>query len=205
MTTRSLLGPSVPFTNPAAREVLTLLGRVPLPSCVFAPEVGLQFANPAWLSFRGKALAQERGDRWQQAIHPDDRVGFLEAFREALRRTRPFIRSCRFQRYDGLFFPLQFTAAAHYLAEGLLGYMGGFILSATDSARRRGEPGLTSREGQVLQAVAGGLDGATAAQRLRISQRSLKAHLSTLFRKLHADNRTQLALCAVTLGVIPSR
>ena len=63
---------------------------------------------------------------------------------------------------------------------------------------------LTAREHQVLRYVASGDDPLKIAAMLGISERTVKAHLSTLYRKLTVDNRTQLALLAVRLGVQPA-
>jgi len=41
------------------------------------------------------------------------------------------------------------------------------------------------------------------AKSLQITERTVKAHVSSLYRKLHQDNRTQLALLARQLGVRP--
>lgn len=53
-------------------------------------------------------------------------------------------------------------------------------------------PQLTEREQEVLQLLAGGLSNRTIAERLGISERTVKAHVSNLFDKHGVRNRTEL-------------
>ncbi len=63
---------------------------------------------------------------------------------------------------------------------------------------------LSAREREVLTYVAAGADNLKIATFLKISERTVKAHVSSLYRKLSAENRTRLALTALQLGVRPS-
>jgi two-component system nitrate/nitrite response regulator NarL len=62
---------------------------------------------------------------------------------------------------------------------------------------------LSDRERQVLAHLSVGADNLQIATLLRISERTVKAHVSNLYRKLGQDNRTQLALLARQSGVRP--
>lgn len=62
---------------------------------------------------------------------------------------------------------------------------------------------LTQREREVLCYVAGGADNLKIAAHLQIAERTVKSHVTQLYRKLGAENRTQLALRACHLGVRP--
>ncbi|MGQ0507433.1 MAG: response regulator transcription factor [Myxococcaceae bacterium] len=62
---------------------------------------------------------------------------------------------------------------------------------------------LSDREREVLSYVAGGVDNLKIATLLSISERTVKAHVSSLYRKLGSENRTQLALLARELGIRP--
>lgn len=62
---------------------------------------------------------------------------------------------------------------------------------------------LSAREREVLGYVAAGADNLKIASMLGISERTVKAHVSSLYRKLVQENRTQLALLARQLGVRP--
>jgi DNA-binding NarL/FixJ family response regulator len=63
--------------------------------------------------------------------------------------------------------------------------------------------GLSTREREVLSFVAAGADNLKIATLLKISERTVKAHLSSLYRKVGSENRTQLALAALQFGVRP--
>ena len=56
---------------------------------------------------------------------------------------------------------------------------------------------LTSRELEVLQLLAAGLDNKAIALQLQISKHTVKFHLSSIFSKLNVSSRTE----AVTLGL----
>jgi DNA-binding NarL/FixJ family response regulator len=62
---------------------------------------------------------------------------------------------------------------------------------------------LSDRERQVLSYLSGGADNLKIATLLQISERTVKAHVSNLYRKLGQENRTQLALLARQNGVRP--
>ena len=53
---------------------------------------------------------------------------------------------------------------------------------------------LTKRERQVAQSVSSGLSNREIAERLNISERTVKARLTTVFQKLGVRDRVQLAL-----------
>ena len=61
---------------------------------------------------------------------------------------------------------------------------------------------LTPREGQILEQLAEGVSVAVLAQRLFISQSTAKTHMSKLYDKLGAQNRTQAIMAAVRLGLV---
>jgi two-component system, NarL family, nitrate/nitrite response regulator NarL len=57
--------------------------------------------------------------------------------------------------------------------------------------------GLSPRERQITSLVASGQQNKFISHKLQISEKTVKAHLTTIFRKLGVEGRTQLAL-AVT-------
>ncbi|HWH29180.1 MAG TPA: response regulator transcription factor [Mycobacteriales bacterium] len=61
---------------------------------------------------------------------------------------------------------------------------------------------LTPREHEILQHLADGVSVAVLAQRLYISQSTAKTHMSKLYEKLGAQNRTQAIMAAVRLGLV---
>jgi DNA-binding NarL/FixJ family response regulator len=70
--------------------------------------------------------------------------------------------------------------------------------------RHRPEPvvPLTRRQREVLRLMADGLDNAQIALELGISQRTARAHVSSVLERLGVDNRTQAAVTAVRNGWI---
>jgi DNA-binding NarL/FixJ family response regulator len=62
--------------------------------------------------------------------------------------------------------------------------------------------GLTQRQRQVLELIADGLDNGEIAARLGISQRTARAHVSSVLERLGVENRTQAAVTAVRSGLL---
>ncbi len=70
-----------------------------------------------------------------------------------------------------------------------------------DEARR--EDALISvREEEVLQLVADGFGTNEIAERLYISGKTVKNHLTSIYEKLNARDRTQAVLMAVKMGIV---
>ena len=63
--------------------------------------------------------------------------------------------------------------------------------------------GLTQREIEILRLVATGADNMKIAALLEISERTVRAHVSNLYKKLAVENRAQMAILARKLGVLP--
>jgi DNA-binding NarL/FixJ family response regulator len=68
---------------------------------------------------------------------------------------------------------------------------------------RRNEFSLTQRENDILVLLAEGRSNRDIAQKLFLSEKTVKAHLAAIFRKLGVTNRTQAAMAAVHMGVGP--
>jgi two-component system, NarL family, nitrate/nitrite response regulator NarL len=68
---------------------------------------------------------------------------------------------------------------------------------------RKNEYSLTEREHDILALLSEGRSNRDIAQRLFLSEKTVKAHLAAIFRKLGVTNRTQAAMVAVQMGVGP--
>ena len=68
------------------------------------------------------------------------------------------------------------------------------MLDAQRTAQR--EIKLSARESEVLQLVVAGLANKSIARRLGITERTVKAHLTSIFQQLQVGDRTQAALWA---------
>jgi len=62
--------------------------------------------------------------------------------------------------------------------------------------------GITPREHEILQLIAAGLSNREIAERLYVSENTVKTHSSRLFDKLQAKRRTQAVQIAKEAGLI---
>ena len=75
--------------------------------------------------------------------------------------------------------------------------------SGVNGNGRRNEYSLTQRENDILALLSEGRSNREIAQHLYLSEKTVKAHLAAIFRKLGVTNRTQAAMVAVHMGVGP--
>lgn len=68
---------------------------------------------------------------------------------------------------------------------------------------RRSEYSLTQREHDILALLSEGRSNREIAGALFLSEKTVKAHLAAIFRKLGVTNRTQAAMMAVQMGLNP--
>jgi DNA-binding NarL/FixJ family response regulator len=69
-------------------------------------------------------------------------------------------------------------------------------------AKTEEERTVTKREEEVLQLIADGCSTPEVAERLFISQKTVKNHLASIYQKLDARDRTQAVLQAVRMGIV---
>jgi D-alanyl-D-alanine carboxypeptidase/D-alanyl-D-alanine-endopeptidase (penicillin-binding protein 4) len=103
--------------------------------------------------------------------------------------------------------PEEELAARRLGASGLLSKSASTAQLALSLERAVREPpeaevALTPRQQEVLGLIVEGLDNAEIAGRLGISQRTARAHVSSLFERLGVENRTQAAVTALKKGMI---
>ena len=63
--------------------------------------------------------------------------------------------------------------------------------------------GITARELEILQLIAGGMSNREIAEKLFVSENTIKTHSSRLLEKLDAKRRTQAVQIAKELRLIP--
>jgi len=73
----------------------------------------------------------------------------------------------------------------------------------TLSEKRQAELGITPRELEILELIANGLSNREIAEKLFVSENTVKTHSSRLFDKLSARRRTQAVQLGKELGLIP--
>jgi DNA-binding NarL/FixJ family response regulator len=71
-------------------------------------------------------------------------------------------------------------------------------------SRRRGQNGLSQREREVLGLMRDGLSLPAIAQRLEVSEATVKTYVSRLYSKLRVNNRSQALMAAVNQGLLVS-
>jgi DNA-binding NarL/FixJ family response regulator len=85
--------------------------------------------------------------------------------------------------------PSELSAAVHALAEGLIVGTQTLMFPTSEYGEDRGP--LTERESEVLGLLALGLANKQIALKLGISEHTVKFHVSSIYTKLNASNRTQ--------------
>jgi DNA-binding NarL/FixJ family response regulator len=74
------------------------------------------------------------------------------------------------------------------------------VIAARDVGQEA--PELSAREREVLSCVAEGLPNKRIARRLEISEKTVKAHLTSIFQQIGVSDRTQAALWATRQGLV---
>ena len=73
----------------------------------------------------------------------------------------------------------------------------------TEGSPARAAGSLTQRETDILALLAEGKSNRDISRALFLSEKTVKAHLAAIFRKLSVTNRTQAAMAAVSMGIGP--
>ncbi len=85
------------------------------------------------------------------------------------------------------------------------------LMTAAAQARPAGEKpkadqaGLTERELDVARLIAAGLNNRSIAERLVVSEKTVKSHVGSILNKLNLEDRTQIAIYALRHGLVSDR
>lgn len=76
------------------------------------------------------------------------------------------------------------------------------MLTEAQNLASDGDSVVSKREIEVLQLIADGCSTPEVAEKLYISQKTVKNHLASIYAKLDARDRTQAVLQAVRMGIV---
>ena len=81
------------------------------------------------------------------------------------------------------------------------------MMKAVTGQRKTTEPSgseslLTNRELEVIRLIADGLSNTDIAEKLFVSEKTVKSHVSNILAKLHVTDRTQAAVYAWREGIM---
>ena len=118
--TRGLLESEARFRNMA--------NHAPVMMWVSDPTGSLTYLNRLWCEFTGQSLEEALGTGAWDALHPEDRRQYEDAFLAASANGEPFRAECRVRRSDGVY-RWALSAAAPRFSDGgtFLGYIGSII------------------------------------------------------------------------------
>jgi two-component system nitrate/nitrite response regulator NarL len=78
---------------------------------------------------------------------------------------------------------------------------GGATASVSAPKLQSGSPALSERETQILQCLVSGESNKAIANRLHVTEATVKVHLKSILRKIQVRNRTQAAIWALNRGI----
>jgi DNA-binding CsgD family transcriptional regulator len=97
----------------------------------------------------------------------------------------------------GIWLGLKLTRTREIVREVQI--QGPFVRNIT----RQQQLGITAREMEILELIAGGLSNREIASRVFVSENTVKTHAASVFEKLNAKRRTQAVQLAKEAGLIP--
>src|SRR5690349_3173259 len=92
------------------------------------------FVNQAWEDYTGRSAEHERGTRWLESVHPDDRHRLVREWDEALGLRRPLETQYRLLRGDGSYGWVQHSAVP---INDELGKLTGYLGTCDDITEQR--------------------------------------------------------------------
>jgi PAS domain S-box-containing protein len=125
-------------------------------------EGACRYVNDRWCEIAGMSAAEAAGQGWLRALHPADRAGVRDAWRDAVAGRRPFALRYRFLRPDGNESWVQGNAVASHDREGRID---GYIGTVTDVTE-------SQQQAQALERAKSEAEAATRAKGLFLANMS---------------------------------
>ena len=158
---------------------------------------GREFVNREYLRFIGGTFEDVRGDRWLDAVHPEDRQQYLEAYLSAFDRQQSFEAQMRLRRADGVYRWLRSSGSPRFTPGGrFIGYIGCSVditdIKASEEALRVAD----RRKDEFLATLAHELRNPLAPLRnalqiLRLAERDEHAEIHAMMDR-QLDNLVRL-------------
>ena len=155
---------------------------------------------------------------WEPTLGPADAPAGLEYLAEVRDTGKPVVALLPDERYAAPVWAAgvrglllrdtdaeTIALALPAVARGLVVYdtaLVSGILSARQPPLMSSTEALTPREQEVLQLLAEGLPNKTIADRLHISEHTVKFHVNAILSKLDAQSRTEAVVRATRLGLL---
>jgi DNA-binding NarL/FixJ family response regulator len=94
------------------------------------------------------------------------------------------------------------SAGGHWLQREMTGNLFRELRRARQAERERGQAALSERETEILKLLAEGLRNSEIAERLFISERTVKVHVANVFGKLGLHDRVHATRYAIRSGLV---
>lgn len=105
------------------------------------------------------------------------------------------------QAFDFLLKPIRDLKQLNQVIERALAHQATSRVTRVEPKPEHLEP-LSAREAEIVALLVQGLDNASMADRLCLSEKTIKNNLTRIYEKLKVDNRTQAVLACQTYGLI---
>lgn len=199
--------PSV--SSPGTDDLLAALNIVRAPIAVLGPDNSVVYANHAWAEAKGLERDRVTGVRPSEYYEGHR----LAEFESLLRRVRETSRPVHFrdtwqgQAYETGIKPLEngrLLVVSNPVAAPAIGTLDGMASAEVVEIRHKSWGALsplTDREREVLAHLASGKTIKRVADALGRSQKTVEGHRDSIYRKLGANSRAELATIAIQAGL----
>ncbi len=114
------------------------------------------YFNEGWLRFTGRTMAEEVGNGWTEAVHPDDYDRCVQIYSTAFDERQSFQMEYRLRRHDGEYRYLFDTGVPRYRPDGVFaGYIGSCVdiqdVKDAEAAVREREQDLETLANNISQ------------------------------------------------------